>query len=1436
MNEPEKSERQKRIDALVLPLKQDNHYICDEIECDFKTTTKRDMFSHKNGHKTGNQSLIEKRVDNEYVCDEMGCDYRTTIKRDIGRHKNRHKSSAHELNPFDELRLKDKLEKRKRINEMVSHLKVNNEYICDDMGCDFKTTIKRVIYRHMNGHKSVASDGQDLCDEEDDEEVFELQKQINEMVLHLKTDNEFVCDYMDCHFRTCIKREIYKHMIGHNSTKSGDRRVTEQQKRIDALVLHLKRDKHYICDQMGCAYRTTFKRNMFQHTIGHKKSAGFRPKDFKAKIPDERTPKERAEDNKRIENLMREFLEDGKYVCSEDDCDFLSTKATKFYKHYKRHQMWAKGRNPIYMDESAGMYKLRTEATIDGNYECYYFGCKFTTTHRQVFYVHYKSHYKPSTGTNSNSIYVCNHPDCEAKLVTPLAVYRHQLRVHPKRLLSCDWPGCESQFKAMRYLIQHKNTIHLGLKLFQCEWPGCSYNGTTSENLKHHKMGIHTKVKTHVCDWPGCEYRASIKWALVAHKRTHTGEKPYACNWPGCTYRCTQPCTLISHKRKHTGEKPYVCPEKGCGKRFSSLAGIHSHRKQHNKQILRKSCGSSHHSMSSLVMKPLDIRLTDIWVDCQREMLSMRHELTSLRQQLKTSKLISSHVMACNDTLVAIIETCRLDPKDKDIIVMIDRIKREEEVIDREKSNLKTLEARDESHYKDDKIVELMSDWKRLTQTKRSVEDKSTQTMTTDGNVGHKEIPFNDNIENSETTGIERHTSVVFYDNSVTNHIKTDPSVAVNESISSEPMDAINSDIKRVAIDLDDKQYSDYESESPFNAEDINDIDDNRSDVSVKSDHFLEEDTNDSDFEVKKKQKSRKRKAKTSKVMNESVKSERQIKIDSLVLSLKHDNQYICDQLGCDYKTGVKRQIYSHIISHKSDDQSESPFNAINDYDIDDNVSVKSNHFLDEDSNDSDFEVKKKRKSRKRKAKVSQVISESEKSERQKVIDALVLHLKVDNQFICDQMGCVYKTGVKREIYSHMIRHKTGGHSSSKRQNLFNDSVSHLKIENQYVCDEMGCDFKTTIKRLMSSHKNRHNSSARELNSIDEQRLKDKLEKRKRIDEMVSHLKVDNEYICDEMGCDFKIKNKYQMYFHINRHKSGDREVSERSKRIDETVLHLKVDNEFVCDHPDCDYKTVAKREMYQHMIGHKTGKTPDHKPGSGDRTTSARQKRIDALVLHLRKDDHYICDQMGCDYKTGVKRQIYSHMIGHKSSGLNDANEDQLSGKVEAEKRQKFENLMNEFKVNDKYVCNEEDCDYVTTYLKQFSTHYKKHQLLLKWRDPVYIDEQTGRYRMRNEVTNDGTFDCPYIDCTFTTGERQVFYTHYNAHYDGVDGTDGYVCNYPKCGRKCQSPWSVYRHQFTVHPRRLLACDWPGCEAKYKAMRYLIKHKNALHLGLRPY
>lgn len=148
--------------------------------------------------------------------------------------------------------------------------------------------------------------------------------------------------------------------------------------------------------------------------------------------------------------------------------------------------------------------------------------------------------------------------------------------LNEKPLLSCSFPGCNSQFRKQAHLSSHE-LIHSDKRPFTCDFDGCDKAFRTTCHLKRH-TATHSSEKPFHCDL--CSHTATTCWNLKRHvRRTHCG----LFNCPSCPKKFKKNKQLKEHISEHHSVGAPVCTFKGCGRVFPFHAKLREHMKSHSK-------------------------------------------------------------------------------------------------------------------------------------------------------------------------------------------------------------------------------------------------------------------------------------------------------------------------------------------------------------------------------------------------------------------------------------------------------------------------------------------------------------------------------------------------------------------------------------------------------------------------------------------------------------------------------------------------------------------------------------------------------------------------------------------------------------------------------------------------------------------------------------
>uniref|UniRef100_A0A182JFT3 Uncharacterized protein n=1 Tax=Anopheles atroparvus TaxID=41427 RepID=A0A182JFT3_ANOAO len=145
----------------------------------------------------------------------------------------------------------------------------------------------------------------------------------------------------------------------------------------------------------------------------------------------------------------------------------------------------------------------------------------------------------------------------------------HDGTEYPK---GCPEPGCTYMATTLRLMWVHYRGH---FKAFQCEH--CPQKFATARYLRQHIELVHRGLRPHECT--KCGKRFGYRHKLVEHLNMHDGVRNLKCKY--CEKRFTHSSVLSAHERKHTDEsRNYVCDL--CGGEFLTSSSFAKHRGEHD--------------------------------------------------------------------------------------------------------------------------------------------------------------------------------------------------------------------------------------------------------------------------------------------------------------------------------------------------------------------------------------------------------------------------------------------------------------------------------------------------------------------------------------------------------------------------------------------------------------------------------------------------------------------------------------------------------------------------------------------------------------------------------------------------------------------------------------------------------------------------------------
>jgi len=162
---------------------------------------------------------------------------------------------------------RDRDEVRVKVNINVTHQTINKKLSCPDPNCNYESSKKSKINRHVNWFHRPSTDI--LCPFEGCDFAAPLQFTVN---MHIKMRHEepkYVCHFPNCDNRFALKHELRMHLHTAHLTESryecfhiGCRFTTDEEKE---LALHLA-SQHDKCESKKEKFRCVAKRCTFEST------------------------------------------------------------------------------------------------------------------------------------------------------------------------------------------------------------------------------------------------------------------------------------------------------------------------------------------------------------------------------------------------------------------------------------------------------------------------------------------------------------------------------------------------------------------------------------------------------------------------------------------------------------------------------------------------------------------------------------------------------------------------------------------------------------------------------------------------------------------------------------------------------------------------------------------------------------------------------------------------------------------------------------------------------------------------------------------------------------------------------------------------------------------------------------------------------------------
>ena len=252
-----------------------------------------------------------------------------------------------------------------------------------------------------------------------------------------------------------------------------------------------------------------------------------------------------------------------------------------------------------------------------------------------------------------------------------------------------------------------------------------------------------------------------------------------------------------------------------------------------------------------------------------------------------------------------------------------------------------------------------------------------------------------------------------------------------------------------------------------------------------------------------------------------------------------------------------------------------------------------------------------------------------------------VIHL--EKKFVCDRPDCQYRSYKKSDLNRHLIIHEnrdrnpkiekpkkkefvchyTDCSEKFKSENRFNLHLwKHQKTEKRFVCDFHGCDYKCNSNRRLVEHKRTHTGEKPYECTECDKTFGSKA--CLRIHMKYRHSQLNEPMVCSLDNCN----RQFNTMASFNRHQK---------------IYHL-MEKKFVCDHPNCRYKSSVKELLLRHKKYHLEDRP--HKCHFTGCDKSYKLKGTLTAHLKTHTDQYSIkCSYNNCDKMFRANRDLKKHI-----------------------------------------------------------------------------------------------------------------------------------------------------------------------------------------------
>ena len=494
-------------------------------------------------------------------------------------------------------------------------------------------------------------------------------------------------------------------------------------------------------------------------------------------------------------------------------------------------------------------------------------------------------------------------------------------------------------------------------------------------------------------------------------------------------------------------------------------------------------------------------------------------------------------------------------------------------------------------------------------------------------------------------------------------------------------------------------------------------------------------------------------------------------------------------------------------------------------------------------------------------------------------------------KYICNHPKCQFTTDYSFNFKKHLELHKkcqSKGKSAEKSQLRTTKIVLATDSEDNDCVEIVEDNTSVTKKRRKVEESDQLDNNSRELRS-----------KRKPV---VPKKKI---IVCNQQNCNFKSSKKSKLKQHLKFHqknqteeepeketdarpetntledKSSDEvianELNSNDHNNSQEVINENVDTErdnseeqvieskkkYICDYPECQYKTKKKNRLTKHS---KTHPKNNSEQINLSKDSSSNKKVLSVLnsnsvcgfcEQNIKSDDYrehlkthlkeclssdgqrFVCNVKGCDYiKDKLHPKLFvGHINGHK--GVKPFNCGYCQKQFASETALTAHHYHQHDVTDEPLVCTINDCN------KRFHTKAKlsQHQNFCHLKEKKYVCEHANcQFRainasaLKNHMmihTDSRPFACDVDGCQQRFILKSTLKIHKKIH---KHNTEHYKCHYEGCHKSFYSHRQYIGHRGGSHNEKVFACEWPGCEystnLRTNLDRHLLSHSSVMKFG----